>query len=83
MLVARKWDFSHRRKPGRPAIAQEIVSLVLRFARENPTWGYDRIQGALANLAAVDRWGTPYQNMRSSCEVELCRKGYPQHTVAR
>jgi len=35
---------------GRPAVAREIVDLVLRFARENPKWGYDRIQGALANL---------------------------------
>jgi hypothetical protein len=31
-------------------VKQEIVELVLRFAHENPTWGYDRIQGALANL---------------------------------
>ena len=50
-LIAAKWDYSHRRKPvGRPRIRQEIVDLVLRFARENPRWGYDRIQGALANL---------------------------------
>jgi transposase InsO family protein len=50
-LVARKWDFSHRRqRVGRPPVSQEIVELVLRFARENVTWGYDRIQGALANL---------------------------------
>jgi len=51
-LVARKWDFSDRRQPspGRPSVAQEIVDLVLKFARENPTWGYDRIQGALANI---------------------------------
>ena len=28
----------------------EIVRLVLRMAKENPTWGYDRIQGAMANL---------------------------------
>jgi putative transposase len=31
-------------------VSQEIVDLVLRFACENPTRGYDRIQGALANL---------------------------------
>jgi len=50
-LVARKWDYSDRRKSvGRPRVRQEIVDLVLRFARENVTWGYDRIQGAVANL---------------------------------
>ena len=50
MLVAKKWDYSDRKKPGRPRIRQVIVDLILRFARENPTWGYDRIQGALANV---------------------------------
>ena len=49
--MARKWDYSHKRKSvGRPRVRKVIVDLVLRFARENPTWGYDRIQGALANL---------------------------------
>jgi putative transposase len=44
-LVAAKWDYSKRRKNvGRPEINQEIAELVLRFAKENPTWGYDRIQ---------------------------------------
>lgn len=33
-----------------PCVGQEIIDLVVRFARENPSWGYDRIQGALANL---------------------------------
>ena len=52
LLVARKWDYSDRRrkKPGRPALSQEIRDLVVRIAKENPTWGYDRIQGALANV---------------------------------
>jgi len=52
LLVARKWDYSQRRqhKPGRPQLAQEIQDLVVRLARENPSWGYDRIQGAMANL---------------------------------
>jgi len=50
-LVAAKWDYSRRRKKiGRPPASVELVELVLRMARENPTWGYDRIQGALANL---------------------------------
>jgi hypothetical protein len=31
-------------------VSKEIVDLVVRIARESPTWGYDRIQGALANL---------------------------------
>ena len=49
--MAKKWDYAHKRKPvGRPRIRQVIVDLILRFATENPTWGYDRIQGALAHV---------------------------------
>ena len=47
-LVAQKWDYSERRKSvGRPRVKREIVDLVLRLTRENLSWGYDRIQGAL------------------------------------
>jgi hypothetical protein len=50
-LVAAKWGYSHRRSiPGRPSVSHDIQALVLRMARENPNWGYDRIQGALKNL---------------------------------
>lgn len=50
-LVAQKWDHSsEKRTPGRPRIRQEIVKLTLKLARENPAWGCDRIQGALANV---------------------------------
>ena len=51
-LVAKKWDYSDRRKkkPGRPPMSEEVTQLVLRMARENPTWGYDKIEGAMANL---------------------------------
>ncbi len=50
-LVAEKWNHADKRKsPGRPKTSQEIEELVLRMAKENPTWGYDRIQGALKNL---------------------------------
>jgi putative transposase len=48
-LIARKWTFTPKR-PGRPGIMQEISALILRMARENPGWGYTRIQGALKNL---------------------------------
>lgn len=51
-LVADKWNYSHRRKAkqGRPAVAEDLILLVLRIAQNNSSWGYDRIQGALANL---------------------------------
>jgi len=50
-LVARHWDYSKRRqKAGRPAVPRETVDLALKLARENPRWGYRRIQGALRNL---------------------------------
>ena len=49
-LVARHWDYSGRRKSvGRPPVPQE-TDLVLKLARENPRWGYRRIQGAIRNL---------------------------------
>ena len=51
ILVARKWDHTDKRKNvGRPRIREAIVELILRFAKDNPTWGFDRIQGALANV---------------------------------
>jgi len=49
-LVATKWNFSHRRRPGRPAVMNAISALIVRMATENPSWGYTRIQGALADL---------------------------------
>ena len=50
-LVAQKFDGSQKRnKLGGPRISNEIEALVLQMANDNPTWGYHRIQGALANL---------------------------------
>src|ERR1043166_9272633 len=53
-LIAQKYDRSKKRGPGRPRTAEEIEALVVRLAKENRTWGYRRIQGALANLEAVE-----------------------------
>src|SRR5262244_3344644 len=48
-LVAQKFDGSRcRAYPGRPRISPEVEALVMRLARENRGWGYDRIVGALA-----------------------------------
>src|SRR5262245_25577237 len=49
-LVARKFDGSKHRSPGRPRVERAIEELIVRMAEENRSWGYDRIVGALANL---------------------------------
>ena len=49
-LVARKWDYTSRRRPGRPSTGTSVKTLVVRMARENPAWGHRRIQGELARL---------------------------------
>jgi hypothetical protein len=41
---------SIRAYPGRPPLGSEVESLILRFARENSSWGYDRIAGAMINF---------------------------------
>jgi putative transposase len=48
-LVRRRWTYGGRR-PGRPAVSEGIRELVLRMARENPRWGYQRIVGELAGV---------------------------------
>jgi len=49
-LVARRWDYTSRRRPGRPSTAGAIRKLVIRMATENPTWGHRRVQGELVRL---------------------------------
>jgi len=48
-LVRRRWTYAGRR-PGRPSVSEETHELVLRLARENPRWGYQRIVGELAGV---------------------------------
>ena len=50
-LIAQKFDGSKaRRQVGRPRVDEDIEQLIVRMARENTSWGYDRVVGALANL---------------------------------
>lgn len=49
-LVANKYDGSGMRGPAPRRRTADIVALVVRIARENPSWGYTRLRGALSNL---------------------------------
>jgi putative transposase len=51
-LVAKRWTYPHGR-PGRPGIAKGSTALVLRLAKENPTWGYRRIHGELLTMGVT------------------------------
>lgn len=49
-LIAAKWTFSAKKRVGRLGLMKAIAELVVRFAVENPGWGYCRIQGELKNV---------------------------------
>ena len=52
-LIAKKYDGSAKRGPGRPRIMREIEALIITIAQNNPGWGTLRIAGALKNLGHI------------------------------
>jgi transposase InsO family protein len=67
-LVARRWTYPSARI-GRPQVGNEVEQLVIRFARENPSWGYKRIVGELL--------GVGFAVSPSSVRAILIRHGLP------
>lgn len=70
-LVARRWIYPQRR-PGRPPTDPTIVALVLRLARENSSWGYERIRGARIPGQRRDDLPGPEARRAGSC-TSACR----------
>ncbi len=62
-LVANRWTYPHRQ--GRPPTPREIHELVVRFAGENPTWGYRRIHGELARFGVTIAASTVWSILKS------------------
>jgi hypothetical protein len=65
-LVARKWDYASRRKPGRPSAGISVKTLIIRIARENPAWGHRRIQGELARLGHATAASTVWEILHAA-----------------
>lgn len=65
-LVTRKWDYTNRRRPGRPSTAAGIRKLVIRMATENPTWGHRRVQGELVKLGHPIAASTVWQILHTA-----------------
>ena len=65
-LVARKWDYTSRRGPGRPSTAAAIRKLVIRIAIDNPSWGHRRVQGELVKLGHPIAASTVWQILHTA-----------------
>jgi hypothetical protein len=90
-LVAQRWTYAG--PVGRPPMRGETRELVLRLARENPRWGYQRIVGELEGLGLAvsattvrargyalrvsDRWGSGGTRRGGSSSGHTARVCWP------
>ena len=65
-LVAKKYDTSRQRAPGRPPTVRSIARLAVRLAKENPRWGYRRVHGELAKLGVTIAQSTVWKILRAA-----------------
>jgi putative transposase len=65
-LAAKKYDTSRQRAPGRPPTVRSIARLVVRLAKENPLWGYRRIQGEMTKLGVTVAQSTVWEILRAA-----------------
>ena len=65
-LVTRKWDYTSRRRPGRPSTTAAIRKLVIRMATDNPAWGHRRVQGELVKLGHPIAASTVWQILHAA-----------------
>jgi putative transposase len=76
-LIARKYDTSTRRGPGRPPTVRSVARIAVRLARENPLWGYRRIHGELTKLGATVAPSTVYEILRAAGIDPALRRSGP------
>lgn len=68
-FVARKWDYSARRRTGRPPTRAATKSLVPQLAKENNRWGHRRIHGELTRLGHHIAPSTVWQILHNAPRV--------------
>ena len=76
-LVTRRWDYTSRRRPGRPSTAAAIRKLVVRMATDNPTWGHRRVQGELVRLGHPIAASTVWQILHDAGIGPASRRSGP------
>src|SRR6266436_4549899 len=76
-LVAGQWDYTSRRRPGRPSTAAAIRKLIIRMAKDNPAWGHRRVQGELVRLGHQIAASTVWQILRDAGIDPAARRAGP------